>query len=80
VPDERSDGVRPGREELRDRLARLRDRFDGGPIPRPGDWGGHVLIPLCIEFWQGRVDDLQDRFRFTRSRPGDPWSRRRIAP
>lgn len=66
------------RDELERRVAARREEFADGAIPRPPFWGGYRLAPRMIEFWQGRVDRLHDRFEFTRD--GQSWSRRRLSP
>jgi pyridoxamine 5'-phosphate oxidase len=67
------------RAELERRLAESDARFDGADIPRPPHWGGWVLDPEVVEFWQGRLDRLHDRFIYSRS-SGDDWSIERLAP
>ncbi len=47
-------------------------------IPRPPHWGGYRVLPVMIEFWQGRPDRLHDRLRFRRD--GDSWTVDRLAP
>ncbi len=49
-------------------------------IPRPSHWGGYVLIPDLIEFWQGRENRLHDRIEYKRSSINDDWSIRRLNP
>jgi pyridoxamine 5'-phosphate oxidase len=49
-----------------------------GDVPRPEHWGGYLLRPRRIEFWQGRRARLHDRLRFERTEGG--WSRVRLAP
>jgi pyridoxamine 5'-phosphate oxidase len=67
------------RAELDARLAAARGRFDGvAEVPRPDFWGGFVLRPEVIEFWQGQQARLHDRFRY--SRAGDGWRTHRLAP
>ena len=66
------------RDELERRVAERRVEFADGSIPRPPFWGGYRLAPRTIEFWQGRVDRLHDRFEFTND--GQSWSRRRLSP
>jgi pyridoxamine 5'-phosphate oxidase len=48
-------------------------------VPRPPYWGGYVLAPLSIEFWQGRADRLHDRILYTRAGDGR-WRVERLAP
>jgi pyridoxamine 5'-phosphate oxidase len=48
-------------------------------VPLPPNWGGYVLKPERIEFWQGRPSRLHDRFRYTRQASGS-WKLERIAP
>jgi pyridoxamine 5'-phosphate oxidase len=67
------------REELDDRLSELEARFEGGEIPRPDFWGGYLLRPESIEFWQGQVGRLHDRFRYLRGDDGG-WRIERLAP
>jgi len=50
----------------------------GGEVPRPQRWGGYLLEPEAIEFWQHRDDRLHNRIRFTRAREG--WRAQRLAP
>jgi pyridoxamine 5'-phosphate oxidase len=53
-------------------------RFASGPVPRPPFWGGYRLVPVRVEFWQGRSNRLHDRLRYTRR--GDGWELERLAP
>jgi pyridoxamine 5'-phosphate oxidase len=48
-------------------------------VPLPPNWGGYVLKPERIEFWQGRPSRLHDRFCFTRQ-PDNSWKLERLAP
>jgi pyridoxamine 5'-phosphate oxidase len=72
------------REELDRRLAEVRKRFDGDEeVPRPDFWGGFVLRPATIEFWQGQGARLHDRFLYARKDEGEDleaWSVRRLGP
>jgi pyridoxamine 5'-phosphate oxidase len=67
------------REELDRRLADVRERFGTeANVPRPEFWGGFVLRPRTIEFWQGQQARLHDRFVYTRTESG--WHLQRLAP
>ncbi len=49
-------------------------------IPRPGHWGGYVVRPTEIEFWQGRANRLHDRLRYRRAEGDGTWQIERLAP
>lgn len=49
------------------------------PVPRPEHWGGYVVLPERIEFWQGRQNRLHDRLLYERA-DKDAWSLQRLAP
>jgi len=67
------------RAELDRRLDDARARFaDTDDVPRPDFWGGFVLRPEAIEFWQGQQARLHDRFLYSREAGG--WAIRRLAP
>jgi pyridoxamine 5'-phosphate oxidase len=67
------------RAALEQRVADLRDRYEGGELPLPAAWGGFRLTPETIEFWQNRDDRLHDRLLYTR-RPDGTWRLERLAP
>lgn len=67
-----------GREELEARQAKIESDFNDKPITRPPHWGGFVLQPHTIEFWQGRQSRLHDRLIYIKT--GDEWMLRRLAP
>ncbi|CAN5319723.1 pyridoxamine 5'-phosphate oxidase [soil metagenome] len=75
----RQSEVLTGREELEERLREAQERFAGGPVPRPPFWGGYVVAPAEVEFWQGRPNRLHDRFRYRRDEAGD-WVVERLSP
>jgi pyridoxamine 5'-phosphate oxidase len=66
------------RELLDARVAELEAQFRDREVPRPEHWGGYLLVPDEIEFWQGQFGRLHDRFRYTRS--DDGWRIERLAP
>ena len=62
-----------------DRLYEETDaRFGDDDIPLPPFWGGYRIVPIAIEFWQGRENRFHDRIRYERSQ--DDWIRERLAP
>lgn len=66
------------RAELERLVAELGARVGSGPVPRPPHWGGYVLTPHTVEFWQGRLARLHDRLRYHRI--GGGWRIERLAP
>lgn len=66
------------RRELEDAVERYTQQFGAGPVERPPYWGGYVVTPERMEFWQGRRDRLHDRFEYRREAGG--WGKRRLAP
>ena len=71
--------VIPSREYLDEQSELMRRRFPEDAIPRPPHWGGYRVVPVMVEFWQGRPDRLHDRMRYERSANGT-WQRNRLAP
>jgi pyridoxamine 5'-phosphate oxidase len=71
-------GPLDGRQQLDDRVREIEARFADREVPRPAFWGGYILRPTEIEFWQGQVGRLHDRFLYTRR--GDGWRIERLAP
>jgi len=67
------------RAALEASLKELEARYAGQEVPRPPGWGGYVLAPACVEFWQGRPNRLHDRFRYTRQ-PNNTWQVERLSP
>lgn len=68
-----------GRAELEKLWREMAGRFSGDDVPLPPNWGGYVLSPDRIEFWQGRPSRLHDRFRYARQ-PDGSWRIERLAP
>ncbi len=66
------------RAVLDEALAAAQARFGDGDIPPPPSWGGFLLAPESVEFWQGRSNRLHDRLRFRRD--GGVWTLERLAP
>jgi len=71
--------VVPSREYLEKELNNLEKKYDGKEIQRPEYWGGYLVRPISIEFWQGRPNRLHDRIRYTLQEDFD-WKIERLAP
>jgi pyridoxamine 5'-phosphate oxidase len=71
--------VLPDRDALETAYAGVKRRFEAEPMARPPAWGGFVVRPEQLEFWQGRPSRLHDRLLYTRQHDGS-WSRVRLAP
>lgn len=69
----------PHRELLDLNFAKYEQEFSGISIPRPPHWGGYVLIPTSLEFWQGRSSRMHDRIVFALQADGR-WAKSRLAP
>jgi pyridoxamine 5'-phosphate oxidase len=68
------------RSVLENKFAQLEEKWPiGTTIPRPDYWGGYVVLPTSIEFWQGRYSRLHDRIRYVRSENND-WQIKRFYP
>ena len=65
------------REELEIKVKEVMDKYPEN-VPMPDYWGGYLVKPESIEFWQGRPSRLHDRIRFTKK--SNAWTIERIAP
>jgi len=70
--------VIPSRHILEDNVEKYVEQFREG-IPRPQHWGGYVVKPLRMEFWQGRSNRLHDRILYTLLQDNN-WKIERLAP
>jgi len=66
------------RAELDQRYADAQARFQGKDVPPPPQWGGYIVRPEVIEFWQGRPGRMHDRLEYRRT--GEGWRFVRLAP
>lgn len=66
------------REILEKNLRELENKYNATDVPRPKNWGGYIVKPVSIEFWQGRPNRLHDRIRYVID--GLDWKIERLAP
>lgn len=71
--------VVPSRDFLEENLKQLENDYEGIVIPRPKHWGGYLVVPFEVEFWQGRPNRLHDRIRYT-SQENYSWKIDRLSP
>jgi len=71
--------VIPNRSVLEERESSYRETFKEGQIPRPAHWGGYIVKPLLVEFWQGRPNRLHDRIQYS-LQDDHSWKTARLAP
>ncbi|TRY86548.1 hypothetical protein DNTS_002570 [Danionella cerebrum] len=88
----RQSTVIPNRQYLRDKNAELEEMYKSTDVPMPDYWGGYILKPSTIEFWQGQTNRLHDRIVFFRAKEGESeleemqhqgeggWRYHRLAP
>ncbi len=67
------------RKELEESLTTFEKKFENLEIPRPPHWGGFIVKPISIEFWQGRPNRMHDRIRYTLLEDFS-WKIERLAP
>ncbi len=71
--------VIPNREFLAENLKELEKEWEGKEILRPNHWGGFLVRPVAVEFWQGRPNRLHDRIRY-QLQANFEWKIERLAP
>ena len=71
--------VIPNREVIENNVFELEKKYGSGPVPRPEHWGGYIVKPVSIEFWQGRSSRLHDRILYTAQKDLQ-WKIERLAP
>ncbi|XP_037547179.1 pyridoxine-5'-phosphate oxidase [Nematolebias whitei] len=81
----------PNRDCLRQKNAELGDEYKDKEVPMPDYWGGYLVKPTSIEFWQGQTNRLHDRIVFTKKEVGEKlgefqrgaaggWAYQRLSP
>jgi pyridoxamine 5'-phosphate oxidase len=71
--------VVPGREFLEASLVKVEETFRNRDVETPPYWGGYLLVPTRIEFWQGRPNRLHDRFQYSKQSDSS-WRIDRLSP
>lgn len=66
------------RKVLEENLVRLQNQYENIEVSKPDNWGGYIVKPVSIEFWQGRANRLHDRIRYILE--NDDWRVERLAP
>eukprot|EP00882_Tetradesmus_deserticola_P010867 GHRQ01011486.1.p1 GENE.GHRQ01011486.1~~GHRQ01011486.1.p1 ORF type:complete len:124 (+),score=53.71 GHRQ01011486.1:200-571(+) len=75
--------VAGGRQEIEDRQQQLEAEYADASVavPKPEHWGGFLVRPTAVEFWQGRPSRLHDRLRYSRaSTDSSEWRLERLYP
>ncbi|PQJ77888.1 pyridoxamine 5'-phosphate oxidase [Polaribacter porphyrae] len=67
------------REELDKNLSSFEKKFKNKEITRPKHWGGYIVKPISIEFWQGRPNRMHDRIRYSLEKDFS-WKLERLSP
>jgi pyridoxamine 5'-phosphate oxidase len=70
--------VIPNRDFLEKNFAEHTEKYKEGNVPLPPHWGGYIVHPTQVEFWQGRSSRLHDRIRY--SFENHQWTKVRLAP
>ncbi len=68
----------PDRDTLEQQYLLFQEKYRDSIIEKPDYWGGYVVLPVVIEFWQGRPNRLHDRFRYTMEHSA--WTIKRLSP
>ncbi|MCY1535383.1 Pyridoxine/pyridoxamine 5'-phosphate oxidase [compost metagenome] len=68
----------PDRSSLESKVEELTANYEGKLIPKPAHWGGYIVKPTAIEFWQGRSNRLHDRLKYEWI--NGKWQINRLAP
>ncbi len=63
---------------ITNKLKELEKKYEGQEIPRPEHWGGFIIVPDTIEFWQGHQGRIHDRLKFRREE--QKWKLDRLSP
>jgi pyridoxamine 5'-phosphate oxidase len=71
--------VIPNRAFLEELMAANVEKYKDGNVPLPPHWGGYIIHPTSIEFWQGRSSRLHDRLQYT-LQDNHGWTKVRLAP
>ncbi|MBL7931279.1 MAG: pyridoxamine 5'-phosphate oxidase [Bacteroidia bacterium] len=66
------------RQTLDEAFERELKKYSNTKVPRPEHWGGYVLLPKNLEFWQGRTGRLHDRIKYSHGEKG--WKMERLMP
>lgn len=72
--------VIPSHDVLEQAIVTLEKEAEGKEVKRPDNWGGFVISPVSMEFWQGRPNRLHDRIRYTLTEDQLDWKIERLAP
>jgi len=64
--------------KLMERFKYYEMKFKGKKIPMPNYWGGYIIIPNSIEFWQGRASRMHDRIIYKKTE--NKWAKMRLYP
>uniref|UniRef100_A0A669BYJ6 pyridoxal 5'-phosphate synthase n=1 Tax=Oreochromis niloticus TaxID=8128 RepID=A0A669BYJ6_ORENI len=67
----RQSTIVPNRDYLRQKNAELEEKYKDTEVPMPDYWGGYIIKPVSIEFWQGQTNRLHDRIVFTKLKDGE---------